>query len=620
MSIFRGSRKRSYGEPGESSVNVFLIVVVLAAITLLCLLIYALVKPTLVSQTPEYKIVPYGSGSTTPSPFPTAASGVPPTAAAVMPTLTTVPPPTALLRITASNVGNVQPIASLSGHSSPVSSVAFSLDGRFLASGDWNGLVKLWNASTDIEIYTFRSASNRVNSVAFSPDGTRLAAGGQDTVVRWWDLVTGTELKELTGPTRAVNAVAFSPVGNLVAVASDDGTVYLWDATTGDLKGLLSGHTSYATSLAFSPDGKTLAAGGEDDTIRLWSVPGGTSIAVLKGHTSTVSSVAFSPDGTTLASTGADHTVRLWNVLSESQVMVLQGHTENVNSVAFSPDGAMLATGAGGIEDNTVRLWDVGSGTALRILSPGGPVNSVAFSPDGTRLATGGATFLTIWAVTTAAPVVSNPLPTATPSPVNAQASGQGGQAAEGCVLVSRVNDANLRSGPGTDYPVLGTLALNQSVQADGWVTGADGFTWWRLTTGSWARGDVFVDAANPNLPDACWQLQPVATVPPAPTASTFSPQAAAPASPAAATPAQPCTLTSRVADANLRSAPSTDASVVGTLQLNQAVQVIGWVTGADGFTWWRLTTGSWARGDVFVDAANPNLPDACWSLPQVAP
>ncbi|HVO70244.1 MAG TPA: hypothetical protein VMT24_09370, partial [Aggregatilineaceae bacterium] len=287
MSLFRGNRKRSYGEQGESSVNVFLIVVVLAAITLLCLLIYALVKPALVSQEPQYQVVPYGSGSSTPSPFPTAAPGTPPATLAVMPTFTTGPAPTALLRITASNVNNVQPVASLSGHSSPVSSVACSLDGRFLASGDWNGLVKLWNASTDIEIYTFRSASNRVNSVAFSPDGTRLAAGGQDTVIRWWNLATGTEMTSLTGPTRAVNAVGFSPVGNLVAAASDDGTVYLWDATTGDLKALLSGHTSYATSLAFSPDGKTLAAGGEDDTIRLWSVPGGTSITVLKGHTST---------------------------------------------------------------------------------------------------------------------------------------------------------------------------------------------------------------------------------------------------------------------------------------------------------------------------------------------
>jgi WD40 repeat protein/uncharacterized protein YraI len=619
MSIFRGSRKRSYGEPGESSVNVFLIVVVLAAITLLCLLIYALVKPALVSQEPQYQVVPYGSGSSTP--FPTAAPGTPSATSAVMPTFTTAAPtPTALLRITASNVGNVQPVANLSGHSSPVSSVAYSLDGRFLASGDWNGLVKLWNASTDIEIYTFRSASNRVNSVAFSPDGTRLAAGGQDTVVRWWNLATGTELDSLTGPTRAVNAVAFSPVGNLVAAASDDGIVYLWDATTGDLKALLSGHTSYATSLAFAPDGKILAAGGEDDTIRLWSVPGGTAIAVLKGHTSTVSSVAFSPDGTTLASTGADHTVRLWNVLSESQVMVLQGHTENVNSVAFSPDGAMLASGAGGIEDNTVRLWDVGSGTLLRILTPGGPVNSLAFSPDGTRLVTGGSTFLTVWGATTAAPVVSNPQPTAVPSPVGAQQSGQGDQAAGGCVLVSRVNDANLRAGPGTDYPVLGTLALNQSVQADGWVTGADGFTWWRLGASGWARGDVFVDAANPNLPDACWQLQPVATVLPPPTATTLSPFAATPAGPTAATSAQPCTLVSRVADANLRSSPSTDAPVVGTLQLNQSVQVIGWTSGTDGFTWWRLSTGSWARGDVFVDAANPNLPDACWSLPPIQP
>jgi uncharacterized protein YraI len=75
------------------------------------------------------------------------------------------------------------------------------------------------------------------------------------------------------------------------------------------------------------------------------------------------------------------------------------------------------------------------------------------------------------------------------------------------CTLTARVSDANVRAGPGTTYDSLSKLALNQPVQAVGWTTGEEGFTWWKLATGGWVRGDVFIDAANPNVPDACLGL-----------------------------------------------------------------------------------------------------------------
>jgi uncharacterized protein YraI len=487
--------------------------------------------------------------------------------------------------------------------------VVFSPDGRFIASGDMDGLVKLWNAASFVEQYTFHSASNRVDSVVFSPDGSQLAAGGQDTLVRLWDLQTAVELTPLSGPSGAVTSLAYSPA--LLAAGSDDGKVYLWNMPGGVMLGVLSGPTSYVTSVVFSPDGTIIAAGGEDDAIWLWSIPAGNALGVLRGHTSTVSGLAFSPDGSTLASTSADHTVRLWNVLSQSPVITLTGHTENVNGVAFSPDGTLIASAAGGIEDNTVRLWNARTGEPLRILYPGGPAHSVAFSPDGVWLVTGGATFVTLWAVTDT-PLPTAPTPTVVPSPVLQP----GVTDSTACVLTARVNDVNLRSGPGTAYNIIGKLALDQQVQATGWITGEEGFTWWQLTNGAWARGDVFVDADNQTIPDACLSLPPVSEAPPTPAVTGIPPTLAVQVS---GTPTL-CTLTARVSDANVRAGPGTTYDSLSKLALNQPVQAVGWTTGEEGFTWWKLATGGWVRGDVFIDAANPNVPDACLGLPLVQP
>ncbi len=617
MSIFKRSPKNAYGEREDSSVNLFLVVVTLAAVTLVCFLLYALLSPVLFGNNEKTVIVPYGNGieivpysGEQATLIPTPGQSISPVMPTAAPTLT----PAAVQRITPGTVLALEPVAMLFGHSSPVSSVAFSADGRFMASADWSGMVRLWDAATTVEVYAFRSDSNRVDSVAFSPAGTLLAAGGQDALVRRWDLTTGAALASLSGPNGAVTSVAFSPDGTQIAAASDDGVVYLWDVASGQLAGLLAGHTSYVTSVAFSPDGTLIAAGGEDDTIRLWGLPSGTEIAVLRGHTSTVTSVTFNPSGTTLASTGADRVVRLWNVLSESQIAALTGHTENVTSAAFSPDGLLLASGAGGIEDSTVRLWDVQTRAQVRVLYPDGPVNGVAFSPDGTRLATVGATFFTLWGVveTGGQPVV-NPTATLIASPVPVQQSGQGGAAEDVCVLTVRVMDGNVRAGPSTDYAVISTLALSQSVQADGWVRGTDGFTWWRLANSGWTRGDVFVDDANPTLPDACWALPPVSEIPATPIGTVVTFNAPTPVT----TSAGACILISRVDEANVRAGPSTDNAVVSTLTLNQTVQADGWTTGADGFTWWRLGSLGWARGDVFVDAANSTVPDVCLTLPR---
>jgi WD40 repeat protein len=286
------------------------------------------------------------------------------------------------------------------GHSHRVESVAFSRDGKTLASGSEDNTIKLWDVSSGTELRTLTGHSSSVNSVSFSPLGKTLASGSGDHTIKLWDVSSGTELRTLTGHSSSVNSVSFNPDGKTLASGSGDHTIKLWDITTGTALLTLKGYSP----VAFSPNGKTLASGSGDATIKLWDVTSGTELRTLKGHWAY--SVAFSSDGKTLASGSQDHTIKLWDVTSGAELRTLRGHFDSVNSVAFSPDGKTLASGsgeavlrrhhfnssalAGGFEDFTIKLWDVASGTELRTLKGHfNAVVAVAFSPDGKTLASG---------------------------------------------------------------------------------------------------------------------------------------------------------------------------------------------------------------------------------------
>jgi tetratricopeptide (TPR) repeat protein len=268
-----------------------------------------------------------------------------------------------------------------------VRSIAFSPDGRLLASGFLNGGIRIWSVYDGRDAVSFQGHLASVNSVAFSPDGEMLASAGRDRAIKIWDVASGDEMLSLAGHDDEVSAVAFSPDGQWLASGSYDKTVRIWRAATGHEVQPLFGHTKKVTSALFSPDGKWLASGSSDKTVKLWDVLSGLPILTLMGNTRGVASLAFSPDGKLLASGGEDTRVRLWDTTSGDLIRTLSGLRYGATSVACSPDGETVAAGSLG---QTVSMWKLATGAPIKNLRFDDiSYNSVAFSPQGYWLALG---------------------------------------------------------------------------------------------------------------------------------------------------------------------------------------------------------------------------------------
>ncbi|MFD0355421.1 WD40 repeat domain-containing serine/threonine protein kinase [Streptomyces sp. NPDC127110] len=210
------------------------------------------------------------------------------------------------------DVYSLELLGVLAGHTGLVRAVAFSPDSKTLASGADDGSILLWDVVTrsTTSVASLTGHTKPVLSLAFAPDGT-LASGCADGTIRLWDLASRSSTATLTGHTKAVAAVAFSPDGKTLASGSADSSVRLWDPAARKSTATLPGHNSPVRSVAFSADGYTIASGG-GRTVRLWNIPSHEHRATLNGHLAAVTSVAFSPDGKILVSASEDDRIRVW--------------------------------------------------------------------------------------------------------------------------------------------------------------------------------------------------------------------------------------------------------------------------------------------------------------------
>ncbi len=294
------------------------------------------------------------------------------------------------------------------GPLAPVTAVAFSPDGKLLATGIY-GQVTVWDLQKAQPVHVFTNVLGAINDLEFSPDGKWLAVGGGQPSAKgeWklYQLSDGKTLATFRDHGDVVFSLDFSPDGKKLVTGSFDTTVRVWDLVSLKLEQTISGHSDFVYAVAFSPDGKTIASASKDRSVGISSVETGESIFTLSNTEEDVLSLAFHPDGRHVLSSGFDSALHWWNTKTGEQEKLQRGHREAVQELGFSQDGEFAVSASA---DKTMRIWNGKTGATIRAITVGSSVYAVAISPNKKWIASGSFDgMVRIWNAQNGSPLLS---------------------------------------------------------------------------------------------------------------------------------------------------------------------------------------------------------------------